>query len=80
MIHFRFGHGGPIEYSLPAAILFLLLAALFVLSYFFESHSRLFGYVMYFCERLSFPGMRVMAFAYAVLFTFGAYLFLTGAH
>ena len=67
MIHFRFGNGTPLEYSLLGAIIFFAMAALFVLSYFFEGRSKWFGCVMYFCKELSFPGVKIMAFAYAGL-------------
>ena len=62
--------GSPIPHPMIFAVVCFVLAALFVASFFFESRAGLFGYIIYFCKELSFPGTRLMAFFYAGLLIF----------
>jgi hypothetical protein len=62
--------GSPPQHPIVFALVSFMLAALFIASYFFESRSKLFGYIIYFCKEKSFPGTRLMAFFYAGLLIF----------
>ena len=66
MISYR--TGGPLPHPELTALVFFVIAGLFVLSYFFEDRSRWFRYFIAFCERFSVPSGRWMAFPYALMF------------